>query len=90
MRQNGQENKTKKQRLCFRAIHQIPSQYSKPRYVKGFHTSFIKYCGLAACAQMGFLPVGHPCEEGPRIRQKGLVVKGLCQEDGRMGWKDCN
>ena len=53
-RQSGQENKTKTQRLCFHAIHQIPSHYSKPRLLQGFHTSFIKYCGF-----------GWLCPDGP-------------------------
>lgn len=42
----GKRTKTKKARLCFRAIHQIPSYYSKPRYLQSFHTSFIKPCGF--------------------------------------------
>ena len=55
-RRSGQENKTKRERVCFRAIHQIPSHYSKPRYLHSFHTSFIKLCGFGCLHPDGVSP----------------------------------
>lgn len=76
---------TERNGLGVRAIHQIPSHYSKPRYLQGFHTSVTKPCGFGCPDGVSnFLDIH--VKKVPGLSQAaGLVVIVLSQGDGQMG-----